>query len=253
MRDRIDKALERIERKHDVTVLFACESGSRAWGFPSRDSDWDVRFVYHHPMDWYLRLEGSRDVIEEPIDDLLDVSGWDLDKTLRLLRTSNPSILEWMQSPIVYREHASFEALRALAPGSFDPRRSLLHYLNMARHTWRQLMSRDEFPIKKYLYTIRPLLCALWVTEHESAPPMLYRDLLYALLPASEVATRVEDLIRRKQDMNESDLVGRDDVLHAWIQATAAQLEVAVPEQEELPAWAPYDATFRSVLGLRRP
>ena len=250
MRERIDKTLERIECEHDVTVLYACESGSRAWGFPSRDSDWDVRFVYHHPVDWYLRLEGSRDVIEEPIDDLLDVSGWDLDKTLRLLRKCNPSIHEWIQSPIIYREHSAFEALRTLAADSFDHRSSLLHYLSMAQNNWRQLQATGGIRIKKYLYTIRPLLCALWVSEQESQPPMLYRDLLHALLPGSPVEAQVEELIRRKQDMDERDLVERNDVLHAWIEETAERMAQRVPGASRRADWGPYDAAFRRVLGF---
>ena len=102
MKNEISKELNRIEEDYDVKILFACESGSRAWGFPSKDSDYDVRFVYCHQKDWYLNLEKQRDVIEKPIHDLLDISGWDLDKTLRLLRKSNPNILEWATSPIIY-------------------------------------------------------------------------------------------------------------------------------------------------------
>ena len=107
--------ISRLEQAHDVTVLYACESGSRAWGFESEDSDYDVRFIYLQRTEWYLTIQNKRDVIEKPIDDELDVSGWDVPKALELLRKSNPPLLEWLQSPIVYKQTSSFiERLRKL-------------------------------------------------------------------------------------------------------------------------------------------
>jgi len=113
MRTQILECLNRLEAEHDVKVLFACESGSRGWGFASPDSDYDVRFIYVNRLPWYLTVEQHRDVIEQPISGDLDVNGWDLRKTLQLLRQSNPTLLEWLRSPIVYREHA--ERQRACA------------------------------------------------------------------------------------------------------------------------------------------
>lgn len=106
IRERIIAEINVIERANDVRVLYACESGSRGWGFASPDSDYDVRFLYVHPLDWYLRVEPQRDVIEKPISDELDVSGWELRKALQLLHRSNPTLLEWLNSPVVYREDA---------------------------------------------------------------------------------------------------------------------------------------------------
>ena len=106
MKEEILRRLDQIEREDDVRIVYACESGSRAWGFESTDSDWDVRFIYVHPRDWYLSIDvgEKRDVIERPINDELDISGWDLRKALKLLRKSNPPLLEWLSSPIVYKE-----------------------------------------------------------------------------------------------------------------------------------------------------
>ena len=170
---RIQNEIKRIEDEYGVTVLFACESGSRAWGFPSPDSDFDVRMVYCHPADWYLNLEKQRDVIKQPITDQLDIAGWDIDKTLRLLRKSNPNILEWVGSPIIYQERSEFRDIRDLLASSFNHRASVLHYLNMALNNKRQWLDRPEIKIKKYLYTIRPLLCAEWVLKHNCQQPML--------------------------------------------------------------------------------
>lgn len=245
---RIQTELDRIEADHDVVILFACESGSRAWGFPSPDSDYDVRMVYVHPADWYLDLERRRDVIEEPITDELDVAGWDLDKTLRLLRKSNPNILEWVGSPIIYREKPAFSHVRALLTASFDHRASILHYLNMALNNKRQWLDRDQIKIKKYLYTLRPLLCGQWVIKHGSQPPMLYHELLADLHPGSGIDQAIRELVRRKLDLKELDLVPRDPFLTEWIGDALDELRAAIPDKPGSPAWAPYNAAFRTIL-----
>ncbi len=104
MRKKIKEQLRRIEDAENIKILLAVESGSRAWGFASPDSDYDVRFVYIRSLEDYLRLDATRDVIELPIDDVLDINGWDLQKTLRLLHKSNPTLFEWFSSPIVYKK-----------------------------------------------------------------------------------------------------------------------------------------------------
>lgn len=253
MKDRINRELERIARIHGVTVLFACESGSRAWGFPSKDSDYDVRFVYVHPCDWYLRLEKRRDVIEEPISNDLDVSGWDLDKALRLLRNSNPNILEWVESPILYFEHPQFQVFRSLLKASFNPRASVLHYLNMARNNMRQYLNKEEIKIKKYLYTIRPLLCAEWVRKYLRQPPMLYFELLDHLHPDSPLNSEVRELVRKKVDMKELDLVSKNSILTDWIEATTRTVSQSIPEASVPPGWDVYNAAFLSMARAATP
>lgn len=244
MDETIQAELDRVETERQVRILFACESGSRAWGFPSQDSDYDVRFVYCRPLEWYLSLERQRDVIEEPIDNLLDVSGWDLDKTLKLLRKSNPNILEWVESPIIYREAPEFAGLRGLLADSFNPRASVLHYLNMATNNKRQWLDREQIKIKKYLYTIRPLLCAEWVLKHHSQPPMVYLELLDDLHPDEPVSAAVRELVRIKVDMNELDVVPRHALLSDWIDQTIASVEQAIPERSAPPAWPAYTQVF---------
>lgn len=138
---RVRHALAQVEAERNVRVLFACESGSRAWGFASRDSDYDVRFLYVHRRDWYLSVEDKRDVIEQPIADDLDVNGWELRKALRLLRKSNPPLLEWLKSPVVYRHDPVFAAeFGALATEFYSPRRCFAHYLHMAFGNWREYL-----------------------------------------------------------------------------------------------------------------
>src|SRR5688572_12295092 len=128
----IQRRLADVEEADGARILYAVESGSRAWGFPSADSDYDVRFVYIRSRDWYLsvNLESRRDVIERPIVDHIDLSGWDIRKALRLFAKSNPPLLEWLSSPIVYRDDLGFaDAVRALLPRYYSPVSSLYHFL----------------------------------------------------------------------------------------------------------------------------
>ena len=153
IREEVQTRLREIEDEEGVKVFFACESGSRAWGFPSADSDYDVRFLYAHPRPWYLSidLERRRDVIERPITDALDISGWDLRKALQLFRKSNPPLLEWLQSPIVYREETTVASrFRDLIPVYYSSRKARYHYLHMAQGNYRGYFKGEEVWIKKY-------------------------------------------------------------------------------------------------------
>src|SRR5512142_2332885 len=151
IRVHVGQALDQIEAEHDVKVLFACESGSRGWGFASPDSDYDVRFVYVHRLPWYLTIEAQRDVIELPISDELDVSGWELRKALQLLHKSNPTLLEWLDSPVCYLEDgAAIKRLRELAAEFYSPHKARNHYRAMAMKNFRGYLQGEEVRLKKY-------------------------------------------------------------------------------------------------------
>lgn len=149
MRERVVRQLKKVEQRYGVKVLYACESGSRGWGFASPDSDYDVRFLYVHPPEWYLRVEAPRDVIELPIDDELDVCGWEWRKALGLLKGANPTLIEWLDSPVVYQQDdATVSALKALVPKWFSPVRARWHYYSMARKNFRGYLQGDEVRLK---------------------------------------------------------------------------------------------------------
>jgi uncharacterized protein len=140
-----------IEDSERVRVCLAVASGSRAWGFPSADSDFDVRFIYVHHPEWYLSIEAGRDVIARPLTSMVDLSGWDLRKALRLFRKSNPPLLEWLQCPLVYVERSALAArLRDLLPRFFSPESSFFHYLHMARGNFREYLRGEVVWRKKY-------------------------------------------------------------------------------------------------------
>ncbi|EDY18778.1 nucleotidyltransferase-like protein [Chthoniobacter flavus Ellin428] len=231
---RVRDALARVEAERNVRVLYACESGSRAWGFASRDSDYDVRFLYVHSRDWYLSVEERRDVIELPIAEDLDVSGWELRKALRLLRKSNPPLLEWLQSPVVYGcDPEFFAAFRELAAGFYSPRRCFAHYLHMAFGNWRHyLLGREQVSLKKYLYVFRPLLACRWIERQLGPVPMLFAELVEGVLEEAEVRAALDALVARKQSAVELAVEPPVEALSRFIAAELPRLE-ALAEPEE--------------------
>lgn len=226
MRARVLEELKKLELEHDVTVLYACESGSRAWGFASTDSDYDVRFVYVHQPDWYLRVDEPRDVIERPLTDELDLSGWELRKTLRLLRKSNPTLLEWLDSPLVYRCDAqATEQLRTLAQAFYSPAAARAHYLSMARKNFRGYLQGDEVRYKKYLYVLRPLLAVRWIDQGLGMPPMVFETLLDATLNDSAQRSEVDELLALKRSAVEAEYGPARPMLHQLIEAELQRAE----------------------------
>lgn len=184
MKELIREKLKQVERDKGVEILYACESGSRAWGFASPDSDWDVRFIYRKPLSHYLSVSEPRDVIELAIekDDgghEWDINGWDVKKSLVLLRKSNPTLLEWLSSPIVYMENENFSSsMRMLADQGFNDAATAFHYLNMAKNNVRKDLDKGRTSGKKYLYVIRALLSVRYVFLHKSMPPILFSELV---------------------------------------------------------------------------
>lgn len=208
MKQRVLEELGRIEREHGVRVLLAVESGSRAWGFASPDSDYDVRFVYAHPCDWYVSVEEPRDVIEEMLPGDLDVSGWDLRKTLRLFSKCNLALNEWLGSPIIYAEALGFrEQLLHLLPGFFNPLAGIHHYRSMASRALEDAPQGDGIRIKKLFYVLRPLFACRWIERRRSQPPTLFADLVAAELVSAEERGWIDNLCKRKAAAGEADLV----------------------------------------------
>jgi len=206
IRREIEATLIRVEREHDVRILFACESGSRGWGFASPDSDYDVRFIYAHKLDWYLTVFPGRDVIELPINEVYDVSGWDLRKALGLLRNGNATLVEWLSSPVIYRADEDFmAAMRAAANQVHRPERAYHHYLHMASKNYREHLRGDIVKLKKYLYVLRPLLACLWIEQARGPVPMRFQDMVDAIVTETDVKDAIADLLIIKRRANESE------------------------------------------------
>jgi predicted nucleotidyltransferase len=232
----IKARLAQAEQQHEVKVLLAVESGSRAWGFASPNSDYDARFIYVNRPEWYLSvgLEEQRDVIEYPIVDDIDINGWDLRKALRLFWKSNPAFVEWIQSPIVYRQEGSFaDAARNLLPQTYSCERGIHHYRSMAKTNYRGYLREDLVPLKKYFYVLRPLLAVRWLEQHGTPAPIEFQRLL-SMIPAGDpLLDAINDLLALKRKSPELGLSPQIAPIHSFIEHELERLETVAPEREE--------------------
>ena len=243
--------IKEIEEKENVRVIMAIESGSRAWGFESPDSDYDVRFVYVRQLEDYLRLEKVRDVIEWQLDDVLDINGWDLKKALQLMHDSNPTIFEWCASPIVYKDSAYFDKLKELRHSYFSCKKSLYHYWHMASNNYQNYLQGDQVKIKKYFYVIRPLLAAKWIIDKGTQPPMLFSELVEAELPG-ELKGIINNLLDMKQKMPEMGFASKIKELDEFIEAELEAVKKAADEAENLKNdWGALDNYFNETVCAR--
>jgi uncharacterized protein len=203
----IDKFKE-IESANRVTILHACETGSRAWGFASPDSDYDVRFIYVHAKDWYLSLHLQKDTIEFPVENDLDITGWDFRKCLQLLKKSNAALIERFQSPIEYFSYPGFkEQFRQLINEYYSPTAVFYHHYSLAKKFWKDLQNKTEVKLKNYFYLVRSLLSCYWVTKEGSVLPMHIEGLMTMMRPDQQ--ERIREFIMIKQTVGEK-------YVHPW-------------------------------------
>lgn len=246
----IQTELERIADAENLRILYAVESGSRAWGFASATSDWDVRFIYVRRPEWYLSIQNRRDVVEFVLDGDLDVSGWDLKKALGLFAKSNPPLLEWLRSPIVYAQASSaIQQLRELSAEFFSARVCLYHYLHMAKGNYREYLCGDSVRLKKYFYVLRPVLACRWIEAHSTMPPMEFSALVKDQLP-SQLRESVESLLARKRRGDELAVGPRIPEINDFLDTELARLNasVALNTPHALPEFELLDSLFRSTL-----
>jgi len=251
-RAQIDDRLDRVEDEHGVTVLYACESGSRAWGFPSTDSDYDVRFVYVHPRDWYLSIDLERrdDTIDRPIENEIDLHGWGLRKALGLFRTANPTLLDWLQSPIVYREDTAVMARwRDLLPDYYTPRTVGHAYRGLARSVAEQNLAAPPIPHKAYLYVLRALLAVRWVEQDRGLVPVEFERLVAATVDDAVLQAAIDDLVAQKKVGTEQEAGPRLSTLHDFIETELErQADTEFPESASGSGIEPLNDFFRAVL-----
>ena len=252
MKNRIKAELETIENNHQVRILYACESGSRAWGFESADSDWDVRFLYLHPPEWYLSvdLESKRDVIEWPPHDDLDICGWELRKALNLFRKSNPPMIEWLHSPIVYRdENGLARCLRELLGQYYSPRSCFYHYLHMAKGNYREYLKGETVWLKKYLYVLRPILALRWIDRDLGSVPVRFSDLIDATAPSGPLRKAIDRLIVMKKQGLEKKHGPRIPEINHFLDTEITRFEGRInPQEKAASPIEPLNDLFRKML-----
>jgi len=224
----LQKLLE-VEQSESIKILYACESGSRAWGFASPDSDFDVRFIYARPVDYYLSITDMPDFIDLPINDVLDIRGWDIRKALKLFLKSNISLFEWIQSPIVYREASDFaNEIRNIMQEYLSPRASANHYSSLVFNTLRDDLQESEVKLKRYFYALRSTLACLWIVDRKTVPPMEFSK-LRSLISDTHFQDTVDNLLVQKQTADEKTLIQPVPLLQTWLQDTLAYCQQQIP------------------------
>jgi predicted nucleotidyltransferase len=244
--------LSELEQAENVQILYAVESGSRAWGFPSRDSDYDIRFIYAHPREWYLsvNLESKRDVIERPLQDELDFAGWDLRKALKLFAKSNPPLFEWLDSSITYLDRFRFaDRVRALRAAFFSAHACAYHYLHMAEGNYRAYLRESTVWVKKYFYVLRPLFAVRWIEQGRGVVPMPFASLLETVADQRQLVDEINRLLQRKIGGEEMDEGPSIPVIQHFIESELTRLESLKLENVRSPVdFEQLNCLFRSIL-----
>lgn len=232
VRPEVARRLREVELQHDLRVVFACESGSRAWGFASTDSDFDVRFIYVRPASHYLRLRPPADAFDLHQDQDFDLAGWDIRKTAELMRRCNPPLMEWLDSPIIYEADATISPrLVELREVYFDARKAAHHYLSLAGGIWNKYVADNQTPIrKKYLYILRPLACIRFILMHHRQPPTLFDEVLDAIDWRDDQRAAIAELIRQKRLAQELGSQPADPLLTQSITYWLAEYEQAATD-----------------------
>ena len=234
MKNRILKEIEEIENTHSVKVLLAIESGSRAWGFASPDSDYDVRFIYAGKKEDYLRLDSVEDHIEWKLDAVLDINGWDIRKVLLQIHRGNPTLFEWIHSPIVYKKENIWQDQENILDQYFDPRKAVYHYRGLAKRTYLAYLQGEKVTYKKYLYALRSLLACMYIEKYQAIPPVLFSELCKSVLP-DELREDVEMLLEKKKEAKEKDQQDPLVSIQNFIQKELVHQEQLVKEMNEMP------------------
>ena len=251
MREQILEEIKKLEEENGIKILYAVESGSRAWGFASKDSDWDVRFIYVHNYDWYLSVDEKKDNIEIILPNDVDLAGWELRKALLLYKKSNPPLFEWLSSPIVYKEEYTLaDKLRTRSEMYFNPKSCIYHYLHMANRNWTTYFKEETARIKKYFYVLRPLLASAWIEQTGKMAPMEFHKLLDAEPMAIEVRHNINALLERKMNGDELDKENRIPAIDEYIEHKIAYFQNMLSEFEykNQPTNEELNNIFRSTL-----
>ncbi len=216
MKNLILDKLREVEKRENVKILYAAESGSRAWGVESPDSDYDVRFIYVRPLKYYLQLQEKKDFIDWELNEILDINGWDLTKTLVHFHRSNATLFEWANSPVVYCTTDIWEEIMETANGYFSCKSSMYHYYGTARKNYQQYLTEELVKYKKYFYVLRPILACRWIEKKKCPPPVCFGELAAYMLE-EEMKEHVERLVQQKIRMTEAEKKSKIEVIDNYI------------------------------------
>ncbi len=246
VRDLILEKIKEIEEKEHVRVLHVIESGSRAWGFASPDSDYDVRFIYVRDSNFYLSLEDKKDFIDWELNEVLDINGWDLKKALQHFHKSNATLFEWSNSPVVYYTTDEWKQLyEGVASKYFACKSSMYHYYGTANKNYHEYLMEDMVKYKKYFYVLRPILACKWIEEKKCPPPVLFSDLMNVVLE-EDMKVAVEELLAKKVKMSESDKAPKLEKINQYIEEKLTYYKelLETMSDDRNPDWEPLNEVF---------
>ena len=238
--------IREIEEKENIKVLHVIESGSRAWGFASPDSDYDVRFIYVRNKDFYLSLRETRDFIDWELNEVLDINGWDLKKALQHFHKSNATLFEWSNSPVVYYTTDEWKNIYdSVADKYFACKSALYHYYGTANKNYHEYLCEDMVKYKKYFYVLRPILACKWIEEKKCPPPVLFDELFNTVLE-EDMKPAVQDLLEKKVKMSEADKAPKVEVINKYIEEKLVYYKEMVDSMadDRNPDWNPLEGVF---------
>ncbi len=245
--------IKEIEEKEHVKVLHVVESGSRAWGFASPDSDYDVRFIYARDKNFYLSLKDNKDFIDWEMNEVLDINGWDLKKALQHLHKSNVTLFEWSNSPVVYFTTDEWKWLyEKVAANYFACKSSMYHYYGTANKNYHEYLTEDMVKYKKYFYVLRPILACKWIEEKKCPPPVLFDELSNSVLE-EDMKAAVEDLLVKKVKMSESDKAPKIEKINQYIEEKLAYYKelLKTMSDDRNPDWEPLNQAFIRIVDAK--
>jgi len=222
--EKIQSLLKDIEQKKQIQILYACETGSRAWGFPSPDSDYDIRFIYRHQKDWYLSLNKQKDSIEQMIGHEWDITGWELRKSLVMLKKSNAALIERFQSPVVYMDTDNYGGkFLELIKAYYSPTAVFYHHYALAKKFWEDLKDEPIIKLKSFFYLVRSLLSCNYIVHNNDVVPMHIEGLMQNI-PVT-IHQLLQELMVLKSGVGEQYTHPASTVLNSWIVEVWAFLE----------------------------
>lgn len=239
--------LAHIEERENIRIIYACESGSRAWGFASPDSDYDVRFIFVRPFEDYLRIKELPDFIDAELNEVYDINGWDLKKFFKQLYKSNPVLFEWGNSPIVYRSTQEWESVKALMKDYVLQVAMIHHYCGMAKSNIRKNFSTSEVVLKKYLYVLRPVLACVWIMQKYTVPPTEFSKLVEEVLPI-ELRTSVDKLLEIKMKSGEKKKGARISQIDSFIEVKLNEVTLFPVSNEVQKTYEKLDKLFMNII-----
>lgn len=249
MRKEIIEHIDQLEKEQRITILLAVESGSRAWGCPSPDSDYDVRIIYKRAKSEYLNIEDKPDTINYFHGELLDINGWDIKKTLKLIRKSNATPFEWAQSPIKYKEIDNFSSIILnLCKDYFQPRQALNHYRGIAKNSYLSNEISGEIKLKKLFYVLRPLMAAKWIIRKDEIPPMDIPNLI-SIIEEKEIVKHIKELLEIKKTANENYVHKMDNLIVDFVDREFRYVNsLQIDDKKNIPSSEQLNKKFKEII-----